>query len=691
MTTSPTFHLVAGAVHLVPALVWGIIAYHSWRLRRDLELKSPLLLVSSLIAAITGLHFVLHALLELTPTELDGRAAGLHEIVECAIAVFILTSIALFRHMIPMLAVPEEPRRTRWLVVNYGTAAVGAVPSVLWLLGWPSRGDWLGPHVAPIGFALVMAALALRHAYRLARRGVWRAGPGVVELRSPDVIVVAGAVALTGALLLIMVLTGTAAPATGGGLFAHTAMGLAIALPFVVRMFGRVVRSFLVATAMLAVTATVYGAARAVASHAASSEVARLVELAAVGVLALGLVPARAWFASAIERVIFRRGDRRQAELQAVLHALSPEIGVAGCCEHALVALCRVMRLRGAAIFLRDGDPILHAAFDSRPLAPVWPRGAASDALPDRAFSEGLLRELPSDLREALAEAEVVTVVPIASRRRRWGHLLATEGLFTTPSSSEDAAEIAGFVAQLAVLLDAAELVARAVAVERSLAHAEKLAAIGETAARIAHDIRNPVAAARSLAQQLATERGSPFQAEHGVILAELDRVEHHVAALLRFARREELRLGTVDLGELARTTVAHLGSRLARDGITVDLRLATDVRARADAEKLRQVLINLLENAADALADAPNGRRLAVEVGTTGAVATVRVSDSGPGVPPDALHRLFEPFFSLKEHGTGLGLAIAKRTIDAHGGRITATTGPGMTFDIELPLAGTA
>jgi signal transduction histidine kinase len=690
MTTSPTFHLVAGAVHLLPALVWGIVAYHSWRLRRDLQPKSPLLLVSSLIAAITALHFVLHALLELTPREVDGRAAGLHDVVESAIAVFVVTSLALFRHMIPMLAIPEEPRRTGWLVANYAMAAVAAMSSVLWLAGWPSRSDWLGPHVVPIGFALVMAALALRHAYRLARRGVWRAGPGVIELRSPDVIVMAGAVALTGALLLVMVLTGTAAPATGSGLFAHTTMGLALALPFVVRMFGRVVRTFLVAVAMIAVTAAVYGTARAVAG-AASPEGARLVELAAVGVLALGLVPARTWLATAIERVVFRRGDRRQAELQAVLHALSPESGVGGCCQQALLALCRVMRLRGAAVFLRDGDPIVHGAFDPRPLVPVWPRGAASDALPERAFSEGLLRELAPELREALAEAQVVTVVPIASRRRRWGHLLATEGLFTTPSSSEDAEEIAGFVAQLAVLLDAAELVARAVAVERSLAHAEKLAAIGETAARIAHDIRNPVAAARSLAQQLAAEPGSPFRSEHTLILAELDRVERHVAALLRFARREELRLGTVDLGELARTTVAHLGSRLARDGIAVDLRLATDVRARADVEKLRQVLINLLENAADALADAPNGRRLAVEVATTGAVATVRVSDSGPGVPPAALDRLFEPFFSLKEHGTGLGLAIAKRTIDAHGGRITATSGAGMTFDIELPLAGPA
>jgi len=479
-------HLVAAAVHLLPALVWGIVAYHSWRLRRDLELTGSLLLLASLIA------------------------------------VLVVTSIAFFRHMIPMLALPEEPRTTRWLVANYATAGAASLLAFAWLIvpGWRDRSGWLGPHVAPIVVALGMTALALRHGHRLARRGVWRAGPGVVELRSPDVIVVASAVGLTGALLLLMVLTGSTTPGTGIGLFVHTAMGLALALPFVVRMFGRIVRTFLVSMATIAVTVVVY----AVTRIPASPEVARLVAVAAIAILALGLVPARAWFATVTERLVFRRGDHRQAELQAALHALSPEAGVVACCTSALAALCRVMRLRGAAIFLHDGDTVVHGAFQQRGLDRVWPRGDASSALLERRFSEGVIRELPHELRDALAEAEIVSIVPIASRRRRWGHLLATEGLLTTPSSSEDAAEIAAFVAQLAIVLDAAELVARAVAVERSLAHAEKLAAIGETAARIAHDIRNPVTAARSLAQQLAQEPGVAFGTELGVILAELER-----------------------------------------------------------------------------------------------------------------------------------------------------------------------
>jgi two-component system sensor histidine kinase HydH len=213
---------------------------------------------------------------------------------------------------------------------------------------------------------------------------------------------------------------------------------------------------------------------------------------------------------------------------------------------------------------------------------------------------------------------------------------------------------VAAFVGQLARVLDGAELLERAVAVERALAHSEKLAAIGELAARIAHDIRNPVTAARSLAQ----------------------------------ARREEFHPVTLDVGGLVRATVDGLRPRLEAAGVALELALPGGLRAAVDAEKMRQALLNVLENALDALADAPGTRRLAVALAQDHGTATVRLTDNGPGVPPEALPRLFEPFFSLKPTGTGLGLAIARRTVEAHGGRIRAVAGdgPGLTVEITLP-----
>jgi signal transduction histidine kinase len=246
------------------------------------------------------------------------------------------------------------------------------------------------------------------------------------------------------------------------------------------------------------------------------------------------------------------------------------------------------------------------------------------------------------------------------------------------------------FADQLALVLDGAALLARAVAVERSLAHSEKLAAIGELAARIAHEIRNPVTAARSLAQQLSREPASPLNAEHaGLILTELERVERQVAALLRFARREEFHFESVDLAELVRATVETFRPRLESAGITVELHLRPHTTIHADRDKIRQVLINVIENAVDALGGAAHTKQLSVGVGGVNGTATIQVTDTGPGVSAATLPQLFEPFFSLKPNGTGLGLAIAKRTVDAHGGRIAATSPPGagMTFEIELPF----
>src|SRR5262249_25618039 len=143
------------------------------------------------------------------------------------------------------------------------------------------------------------------------------------------------------------------------------------------------------------------------------------------------------------------------------------------------------------------------------------------------------LRALPPELCDALFEADVARVFPISSPRRRWGHLLAAENLLAAPFNDGDVAAVSAFLTQLALALDAAQLLDRAVAVERALAHNEKLAAIGELAARIAHEIRNPVTAARSLAQLLVRDPAAPYREEHELILAQLERIEHQVAALL--------------------------------------------------------------------------------------------------------------------------------------------------------------
>src|SRR5262249_61836446 len=133
----------------------------------------------------------------------------------------------------------------------------------------------------------------------------------------------------------------------------------------------------------------------------------------------------------------------------------------------------------------------------------------------------------------ALVAAEIVGVTPIVSPRRRWGYGFVTTGVLRASFTVEEIDAVQALAGQFALVLDAAELLERAIAVERSLAHSEKLAAVGELAARVAHEIRNPVTAAPSLAHLTVRDPRSPHNVEHAeLILAELGRVEGQAHAL---------------------------------------------------------------------------------------------------------------------------------------------------------------
>jgi signal transduction histidine kinase len=530
---------------------------------------------------------------------------------------------------------------------------------------------------------LVLGALRLR---RFARPGGWRAGSTVA--RAADVIVVAMAVVAAAGVFAFFAALKEPGPSAGyvkAPPILNAGIGVLVALPFAVRNLGDVLKRSAFVTVLLASAATVAFATHSLTSRMAPESVpfAWFASLAAYALLVVGIRP---WLWAAIERLLFRRSHGRRDELQRFIHTLSPELGAVECCNRAAAEFVRVMRLRGVAILLtRERGFAAAGSVDVEPLRRVWQDGAILDQLPNHPFSIATFRELPLALQEALIESDVFGIVPIVSPRQRWGAAFATASPLRATISVEDQRSVQGLADQLALVLDSSELLGRAVAVERSLAHSEKLAALGELSARIAHEIRNPATAARSLAQQLLREPASPFREEHELILEELGRIERQVSSLLRFARRDEVELKTIDLGALVLSTVEACRPRLEKKRIEV--RQSVAIAVAADAEKIRQCLINLIENAADALYDGVADRRLSVAVEGNGKTAILRVSDSGPGVPPDAIARLFEPFFSLKPHGTGLGLAIVKRTIEAHGGTIRASSGPGMTFDIELPV----
>lgn len=222
----------------------------------------------------------------------------------------------------------------------------------------------------------------------------------------------------------------------------------------------------------------------------------------------------------------------------------------------------------------------------------------------------------------------------------------------------------------------------------------EKLASLGVLASGVAHEIRNPLTAIKF--RLFSLKRALPGLADNEdtrIIADEINRLERIVKDFLRFARPSEPALATIALAPVLREVQGLLKGQLERAGIQLLVELGSPAFVQADAQQVKQVLINLIQNAADAI-----GRQGQVKLllrrdtaeldGSTRSVAIVSVIDNGCGIPPAIEARLFDPFFTTKEGGTGLGLAIAARIVEKHGGMLRYETeeGRGTTFEIVLP-----
>ncbi len=225
---------------------------------------------------------------------------------------------------------------------------------------------------------------------------------------------------------------------------------------------------------------------------------------------------------------------------------------------------------------------------------------------------------------------------------------------------------------------------------ERAAMQTEKQASMDELSSSIAHEIRNPIAAAKSLVQQMGEDPTSVENVEYAkVAIEELDRVEHRVSHLLKYAKEEELSFALVNLATVVDSALTQLRAKLDAARVAVSRNYIGGPTVQADAEKLRGVFANLIDNAIDALASVPEGRRIDLFVENGAGAATVRVRDNGAGIPADKLERIFNPFFTTKEQGTGLGMAIAKKLVEAHEGTIDVVSevGRGTEFKVTLPL----
>jgi two-component system, sensor histidine kinase and response regulator len=233
-------------------------------------------------------------------------------------------------------------------------------------------------------------------------------------------------------------------------------------------------------------------------------------------------------------------------------------------------------------------------------------------------------------------------------------------------------------------------------AAQAQLIQAEKLASIGRLASHIAHELRNPIQGIRMglelLRQELAeTEIQNHFREACQTAFTHIDQeitaANKIVQDLLEYARDMKFEFTATDVNSLIEGALFNLADKIAAAELTIDTHYGDLAELFADGIRLRQVILNLLNNAIEATA--PGGQITITTLSTSDAVLTITIQDTGCGIDAENLARVFEPFFTTKEKGVGVGMAIVHRIIQAHQGTIELASTPdvGTTVTVKLPM----
>jgi signal transduction histidine kinase len=231
-------------------------------------------------------------------------------------------------------------------------------------------------------------------------------------------------------------------------------------------------------------------------------------------------------------------------------------------------------------------------------------------------------------------------------------------------------------------------------ALEAQLRHAERLASVGEMAAGVAHEIRNPLSAIVTASDLLRGGEGRPLSPDHLAVLEVIQRESRRLNSLLTtflsYARPSPPKRDRVDVNALLEEVADALEHKAQlAGGVCIRRELDPSIpRALGDADHIKQVVWNIALNGIQAM---PGGGDLLFRSGASHGTAEIEIRDEGEGIPAEDLPHIFEPFFTRKPEGTGLGLAIVHRIVEAHGGSVVAGPAPGRgtAFRVRLPVDG--
>lgn len=452
--------------------------------------------------------------------------------------------------------------------------------------------------------------------------------------------------------------------------------------------------------------------------------------LASIAVLVL-FNPLQAIVEARIHQVFFRERFDLETAVVDLRRKLAHVLETREMVEIVLAGLERSRRITAAAIYLRDVSEASGAAFvreghvgeasqavrveetSSRVLIDRLQRGTLVAEEVERELSDVLDAEdahAAAQLRELYARLDDLgggaAFAIKADDGELMGILVVEDDRVRDAYAPEEIALLEGLAGQLATVVENSRAYAR-------VKERDRLAALGAMAAGLAHEVKNPLGAIKGAAQLLAegqprpSNGNAPAHAEPdqefvGIILEEVDRLDRVVSSILDYARPHAGSLEPIDVNGAVRRTLQILAPTHAAE-VDVVTDLADDLpTVRIDPEQLRQVLMNLITNAVQAMGG--HGRisiatayrrtaRATWPVSLAQGAVEIRVADTGPGISTKVLKNLFIPFFTTKATGTGLGLAISQRIVQNAGGTIDVQTsaGVGTTFVIVLPASSAA
>jgi len=330
----------------------------------------------------------------------------------------------------------------------------------------------------------------------------------------------------------------------------------------------------------------------------------------------------------------------------------------------------------------------------------VGPDGSIATANPaaERMLSEPELEMVPRRIRTLFAEdggldADIMKVLEGRLPRLVRDMRLVTRGgrVLHAQVSTSRMRDVDGKVLGAVVTL---EDVSEVKALTDQLIRADRLAAMGELTAGVAHEVRNPLGIIRAsvqLVEESGAERERVLQAT-GVIKQEIDRLDKVIKALLDFGRPSRPHRVLTDVGPVIDDVVLFTSQFAGRSKVSIRAEGASGLPlVLADADQLKQVFVNLVSNAVQAMGN--HGGTIRLVASHDDGFISVSVIDDGPGIPPGDLRKIFDPFYSTRDDGTGLGLTMVHRIVDEHDGHIEvhSTPGEGASFIVSLPIARSA